>query len=333
MKDWVKQIKAVLTNLVEPNRTAVSTPKVTSILEDHSTKVPEPLYASIKEESIHRSNSMSTLPSLCRGDQGEADYLNRSMDDCPMLGLGHTDHNLTYSYSSSDDSLNESFTINFNQKSPRFAEAATVRKPVQNKPAISVNYEYDDIIKSPNYESIKSPPLYARPVVRHSTPTKAVDNSDYIKKMYEDMERVDKQLEMVARIETDRQSNASKMGDSEGSVNTVVSYVDDGAEVDGAEKLEKIEAVMTKLNAESEKITKMLSHIQNTTSTNVKPGEDLQAKLDNSKLLEMVGNYQKAVAEIQSQAMELLLVSFDKCHFMSDLGFRGVSLLLFFKFV
>ena len=164
MKDWVKQIKAVLTNLVEPNRTAVNTPKVTSFLEHHST-VSEPLYASIKEESIHRSNSMSTLPSLCRGDQGEADYLNRSMDDCPILGLGHTDHNHTYSYSSSDDSLNESFTINFNQKSPRFAEAPAARKPIKNKPAISVNYEYDDIIKSPNYESIKSPPLYARSVL------------------------------------------------------------------------------------------------------------------------------------------------------------------------
>ena len=123
------------------------------------------------------------------------------------------------------------------------------------------------------------------------------------------MERVDKQLEMVTKVETDRQSYVSKIG-----VNTVVSYVDDGAEVDGAEKLEKIEAVMTKLNAESEKITQMLSQIQNTTSTNVRPGGDLQAKLDNSKLLEMVGNYQKAVAEIQSRAfkaMELLLVSFD----------------------
>ena len=115
---------------------------------------------------------------------------------------------------------------------------------------------------------------------------------------------------MVARIETDCESNASKIGDSEGSVNTVVSYVDDGAEVDGTEKLEKIEAVMTKINEESEKITQMLSQIQNTTSTNLKAGGDLQAKLDNSKLLEMVGNYQKAVTEIQSQAMELLLVSF-----------------------
>jgi hypothetical protein len=78
---------------------------------------------------------------------------------------------------------------------------------------------------------------------------------------------------------------------------------------------------MTKLNAESEKITQMLSQIQNTTSTNVRPGEDLQAKLDNSKLLEMVGNYQKAVAEIQSQAMEMLLVSLKRLNARSNFGF------------
>ena len=128
--------------------------------------------------------------------------------------------------------------------------------------------------------------------------------------MYKDMERVDKQLEMVARVESDRQSNASKMGDSEGSVNTVVNYVDDGAEVDGADKIEKIEAVMTTLNAESEKITQMLSKIQKATSTTAKYEGDSQTSLDNSKLLEMVGNYQQAVAEIHSQAMELPTVSF-----------------------
>jgi len=306
MKDWVKQIKTVLTNLLEPNRTLLNPPKVASIAEHQPPTVPEPLYASIKEESIHRSNSMSTLPSLCRGDQGDADYLNRSMDDCPMLGLGHTDHNLTYSYSSSDDSLNESFTINFTQKSPRFAEPPSSRKPVRSKPVISVNYEYDDIksLKSPNYEPVKSPTTYTRPGHRHSTPTKVVDTSEYIKKMYEDMERVDKQLEMVARIESDRQSNASKIGDSDCSVNTVVNYVDEGAEIDGADKLIKIEAVMTKLNAESEKISQMLSKIQSVTSGNTRPSDE--SSVDHSKLIELVENYQRAVAEIQSQAMDLL---------------------------
>jgi hypothetical protein len=301
MKDWVKHIKTVLTSLAEPKRTGVNT----------SAIVPEPLYASIKEESIHRSNSMSTLPSLFRADQGEGDFLNRSMDDCPMTGLGQTDHNLTYSYSSSDDSLNESFSFNFTQKTPRFAEKQVARKPVKNKPSISVNYEYEDVksIKSSNYESIKSSPLYARPVVRHSTPTKAVDNSEYIKKMYEDMERVDKELEMVARIESDRES---KIGDSEGSVNTVMNYVDDGAEVDGVnsagdDKLAKIEAVMATLNAESEKISRMLGKIQNEVSTDVNHGHDSQIHRDNYELLEMVKNYQKAVVKIQDHAKEFLL--------------------------
>ena len=106
---------------------------------------------------------------------------------------------------------------------------------------------------------------------------------------------MDKQLEMVAKIETDRQSNASKIGDSEGSMNTLVSYVDDGADVDGEENLDKIKAVMTKLNAESEKITQMLNQIQNTTSTST-----------------------STVAEIQSQAIEMLLVSFDIFHTRSN---------------
>ena len=125
--------------------------------------------------------------------------------------------------------------------------------------------------------------------------------------MYEDMERVDKQLEMVARIESDRQSNASKIGDSDCSVNTVVNYVDEGAEIDGADKLIKIEAVMTKLNAESEKISQMLSKIQSVTSGNTRPSDE--SSVDHSKLIELVENYQRAVAEIQSQAMDLLSVS------------------------
>merc|ERR1712013_726391 len=298
MKDWVKKIKIVLTNLSEPKKTGV----ITSALEHQSVIVPEPLYASIKEESIHRSNSMSTLPSLYKDDQRDGDFLNRSMDDCPMTGLGQIDHNLTYSYSSSDDSLNESFSFNFNQKNPRFSETHSDRQPVNNN-----EYYSNKSLKSPNYESIKSSPLYARPVVRHSTPRKGSDTSDYIKKMYEDMERVDKQLEMVARIESDRE-----MGDSEGSVNTVLNYVDDGAEVDGAnivehDKLAKIEAVMTTLNAESEKISQMLTKIQNKLSTADKHGHDSQTHSDSSKLIAMVANYQKAAAEIQKYAKELLL--------------------------
>ena len=66
---------------------------------------------------LHRSNSMSTLPSLCRDEANERlRCLNRSMHE-------DIDHNLTYSYSSSEDSLNESFSINFTPKKPRSAGA------------------------------------------------------------------------------------------------------------------------------------------------------------------------------------------------------------------
>ena len=76
----------------------------------HRKQIPEPLYASIKEESIHRSNSMSTLPSVY--GQRDTNWRNRSMDEDPVHGLHGVNHNLTYSYSSSDDNLNDSFSIN-----------------------------------------------------------------------------------------------------------------------------------------------------------------------------------------------------------------------------
>ena len=57
---------------------------------------------------MHRSNSMSTLPSLCRDDVNERlRCLNRSMHE-------DIDHNLTYSYSSSEDSLNEMAVVGQN---------------------------------------------------------------------------------------------------------------------------------------------------------------------------------------------------------------------------
>ena len=59
----------------------------------------------------NRSNSLSTLPSLCRDNLGEGDdWHNRSMDEGPVCGLGGVDHNLTYNYSSSEVVQQESKT-------------------------------------------------------------------------------------------------------------------------------------------------------------------------------------------------------------------------------
>ena len=153
--------------------------------------IPEPLYASTKEGSIHRSNSMSTLPSFYR-DEGDLPWLNRSMEVDPVYGLGGVDHNLTYSYSSSDDSLIESFAINFSQKHPRSAETF-LRRPVtvtMTKPEITLQ----PITNSHLYGPATN--IHNKPSFRQSSPKKPVDSSDYLQKMYADMDRIDRQLEM-----------------------------------------------------------------------------------------------------------------------------------------
>eukprot|EP00092_Neocalanus_flemingeri_P054474 GFUD01064149.1.p1 GENE.GFUD01064149.1~~GFUD01064149.1.p1 ORF type:complete len:542 (+),score=142.40 GFUD01064149.1:157-1782(+) len=350
MKDWVKRIKLVLKGILETegNNINMQASTVTSIVDQSISRgpeftIPEPLYASIKEESIHRSNSMSTLPSLCN-DRAEAEYLNRSMDECPVLGISSMDHNLTYSYSSSDDSLNESFTINFSQKSPRSAETSLGRKGTKNKPMISMEHKYQgnqnspvlysrpvfkhstptkavgssDYIKKmhedvdrikpmilvdPKYQGNQnSPVLYSRPVFKHSTPTKAVDSSDYIKKMHEDMDRIDKQLEMVTRVESDLDSKMENESTSgQDSMNTDFYSHEDIVELNGGKELVKMDKVMQKMKEESEKMNQILENIQKRTSPASGTAEH------NSELIEMAAKYQKTVAEVQSQALELLL--------------------------
>jgi len=135
MKTWVAKLKSSLkhqNHRQDGNLKSKEVPEKTSPFA--RKEFPEPLYASIKEESIHRSNSMSTLPStLCR-EEGSLPWLNRSMEVDPVYGLSGVDHNLTYSYSSSDDSLNESFSINFSPKHPRSAETSLRRPVSMNKP-------------------------------------------------------------------------------------------------------------------------------------------------------------------------------------------------------
>ena len=111
MKDWVTRIRSVLEALQGKEESGpVSLPTEVSRAAStrRDTVIPEPLYASIREESIHRSNSLSTLPSLCRDPLGEeGDWHNRSMDEGPVCGLGGVDHNLTYNYSSSEVKLKQ----------------------------------------------------------------------------------------------------------------------------------------------------------------------------------------------------------------------------------
>jgi len=127
MKDWVLRIQAVLNK--ETTRHAGSE-RNHSMRRD--TAVTENLYASIKEASIHRSNSMSTIPSQHKEHMGGPyDWHNCSMDLTPTCPLSTEDHNLTYSYSSSEESLSQPISITHHLPSIS-AESSLKRKELQN---------------------------------------------------------------------------------------------------------------------------------------------------------------------------------------------------------
>ena len=219
--------------------------------------MPEPLYASIKDGSIHRSNSMSTLPSMYR-DEGDLPWLNRSMEVDPVYGLGVVDQNLTYSYSSSDDSLNESFSINFSPKHPRSAETSLQRPVTVTKPKPEITLQ--PITTSHLYGPAKN--IHNKPSFRQSSPKKPVDSSDYLQKMYADMDRIDRQLEMVAKVEGENvKANIAKFDeeDEEYSDRIEVDEYEDNANAslelkDGDIKLQKMEDMMSDLNRQSDEL-------------------------------------------------------------------------------
>ena len=74
MKDWVTRIRSALEGLQHqgdkeqetvdsgPTSLPSETSRAPTTTTRRDTIIPEPLYASIREESIHRSNSLSTLP-------------------------------------------------------------------------------------------------------------------------------------------------------------------------------------------------------------------------------------------------------------------------------
>ena len=246
---------------------------------------------------MHRSNSMSTLPSLCREEANERlRCLNRSMHE-------DIDHNLTYSYSSSEDSLNESFSINFTPKKPRSAGAGlrSVASPLYATPTkardniwlienismnkLSINSPFLIFLK-PNIDpqmkvrqeiTLPSPMSHTGRVVPStsstpnskgagsSTPNKPIDTSAYLQKMYADMEKVDKQLEMVAKIES-KKADIAKFDEEEDeemdySDTMDVDITKEMALGENDDKLKKMEEMMKDLNQQSEEIHKMFRYL------------------------------------------------------------------------
>ena len=210
---------------------------------------------------------MSTLPSLCREEANERlRCLNRSMHE-------DIDHNLTYSYSSSEDSLNESFSINFTPKKPRSAGLGprsagaglrTMASPLYATPTkVRQEISLESRVSSPLSHRIV-PSTSSTPNSKSagsSTPNKPIDTSAYLQKMYEDMDKVDKQLEMVAKIES-KKADIAKFDEEEDeemdySETMEVDITKDMAIDDNDDKLKKMEDMMKDLNQQSEQIHKM----------------------------------------------------------------------------
>ena len=210
---------------------------------------------------MHRSNSMSTLPSLCREEASERlKCLNRSMHE-------DIDHNLTYSYSSSEDSLNESFSINFTPKKPRSAGSGagprSIYSPGTPLYATPTKVRQEITLASGGHSRPAACSHGGHGGASSSTPSKPLDTSAYLQKMYEDMDKVDKQLEMVAKIESGKADMAKfdeEDDEMDYSENMEVDITKDMNLTENDDKLKKMEDMMKDLNQQSEEIHKMFRY-------------------------------------------------------------------------
>jgi len=305
MKDWVTRIRTVLEGLQGKEESGpVSLPSEVSRAAStrRPSVIPEPLYASIREESIHRSNSLSTLPSLCREPLGEeGDWHNRSMDEGPVCGLGGVDHNLTYNYSSSEESLNESFSIVIGQKLPRSAESSMRRSAVA-RPRPEITLQAPDPGRQDLYEEVGS--SYST-FPRHSSPAKkstVKSSSDYLQKMYSEMARVDEQLEMVSRIETD--------GGSLSGVSSISSQPVSEGTVQGnggsQSSLHKMEQMLKQVVRQSEELYGVFRQLESESATRGKSGEETAMLPGAQALTVRLARYQGSLVALERQATDLM---------------------------
>lgn len=316
MKNWVSRIRAAIRSI---NRMKEAKPGDTGGPSLGPAKMEaacnEPEYASIKDyPRLHRSNSMSTLPSLCREEANERlRCLNRSMHE-------DIDHNLTYSYSSSEDSLNESFSINFTPKKPRSAGVGlrTVASPLYATPT-KVRQEIS--LSSPlSHGSRIVPSTSSTPNSKgagSSTPNKPIDTSAYLQKMYADMEKVDKQLELVAKIES-KKADIAKFDEEEDeemeySDTMEVDITKEMALGENDDKLRKMEDMMKDLNQQSEEIHKMFRKLTakrhsvgSVAAPALSPG-DKEEQMLMAGFMESLAKYQDVMRQLQTQAKLLMM--------------------------
>ena len=175
--------------------------------------------------------------------------MNRLIDEDTVHGIGGVEHNLTYSYSSSEDSLNESFSINFSQKLPRSAETS-LKRPVK------LTNMKTEIMLQPSRPSKhmyeKVPNIYNRPTYKQSSPRKPVDSPDYLQTMYADMDEIDRKLQMVTKIECEGIVSNAKFDEDDHD------YSEKSRKSNKSDnQMKKMEDMMSDLNQQSEELHHM----------------------------------------------------------------------------
>ena len=83
-----------------------------------------------------------------------------------------------------------------------------------------------------------------------------MDNAAYLQKMYQDMDRVDKQLELVAKLESGK-ANIAKFDEEEDDSETMEVDITKDSGNENDDKLQRMEEMMKDLNQQSEELQKM----------------------------------------------------------------------------
>ena len=143
------------------------------------------------------------------------------MDEGPGHEISGVDYNLT-SYSSSEDRLNESFSINFSPKPPRSAETSLRR------PGKVTNMKTDIMLQPSRPSNVKhvyekAPNIYKRSTYKQSSPRKQDEYPDYLQTIYAGMDEICKKLQMDSKTEYEgKVSNTTFLGGCDKSFKPII---------------------------------------------------------------------------------------------------------------
>jgi len=279
MKDWIVRIQAVLNKKTERRGRSE---RNHSMRRD--TAITENLYASIKEASIHRSNSMSTIPSQHKEHMGGPyDWRNCSMDLAP---LSTEDHNLTYSYSSSEESLSQPISITHHLPSIS-AESSLKRKEHQkmkNSPTLlQLQYmKYESVSTSPQLMKAYPSPLQSE-------------------KIFESCFSGSKKSLPSSRENTLSRLRSTSKNDSISSLKISENHTP-------LKNLNKMEQILRKATQQSEDLSKMFKmfEAESFPSNMASVGNECCVESILSNLSESIISFQSSIGNIETESKQLI---------------------------